>query len=591
MQYSIYLNNDAGSGIADYFCGKNIYLLVHIEDAVFDEKITNLIQQLGEYLEQHSIHHLADLEEAIEKGIKKYNLPPSLSLAAGYVRGEILYVKTLGSVQIFIKREKQFVELIQGNKSASGYMKEEDVYTFTTTHFTSQVSPDILQGVLVTSGVRTINQALTPKIHSAFNQNVIALFLAYKSSLPLPESSTHESPQPGYVYSLPQEKTQKKGWFPVSRAFQGFFSQIRSGEKKRSTFTVITVSAIAIVLIWSVVLGYNRRLQAQQMKKIQTAREIITQKLTQSEEVAFLNASRSQALIIEAKTELETLEVALGAQYKKEIEDLKELIKGKEDQVVRKEEKNAEEFYDLTLDNKKAKGDKLGIAADTMIVLDRANGVLYVLSLSKKSLDKRAISAVRSAELVGMYETNLFYFISSEGLYQVEEGKAPKKVIEQDSEWGSITDFTLFNKNIYLLDPNKSQIYKYLVAENGYSSKSAYFKTSDISIPNAHSIAIDSSIYVGLPERILKFTSGLIDGFQTEFPEEDVTLSKVMTNKESERLYAWDKKKGVIYILSKNGSYERQVRSSVLTKTTDIVTYGENAYLLLNEKIYRLSLE
>lgn len=591
MQYSVYLNNDAGSGIADYYCGKNIYLLIHIEGAPFDEKVTNFIQQLGEYLEQQSINHLTDLEEAIQKGIKKYNFPPSLSLAAGYVRGEILYVKTLGSAEIFIKREKQFVELIQGNKSASGYMKEGDIYTFTTTHFTSLVSPDILQRVLVTSGVRTINQALTPKIHGAFSQNVIALFLAYQFSLPLPESSNHESPQPGYIYSLPQEKTQKKGWFPVNRAFQGFFSQIRSGEKKRSTFTAITVSAIAIVLIWSVVLGYSRRLQAQQMKKIQTAREIITQKLTQSEEVAFLNASRSQALIIEAKTELEMLEVALGAGYKKEIEDLKELIKGKEDQVVRKEEKNAEEFYDLTLDNKKAKGDKLGIAADTMTVLDRANGVLYVLSLSKKSLDKRAISAVRSAELVGMYETNLFYFISSEGLYQVEEGKAPKKVIEPDSEWGSITDFILFNKNIYLLDPNKSQIYKYLVAENGYSSKSAYFKTSDISIPNAHSIAIDSSIYVGLPERILKFTSGLTDGFQTEFPEEDVTLSKVMTDKESEKLYAWDKKKGVIYILSKNGSYERQVRSSILTKITDIVTYEENAYLLLNEKIYRLSLE
>ncbi len=588
MQYSIYLNNDSGSGIADYYCGKNIYLLVHIEDVPFDEQVSNLIQQLGEYLEQNPVNHLTDLEEAIEKGIKKYNLPPSLSLAAGYVQGEVLYVKTLGNAQIFIKRDKQFVKLIEGDESASGYMKVRDIYAFTTTHFTSQVSPGVLQEVLAISGVRTINQVLTPKIHNAFNQNVITLFLAYQSSLSLTEPSIHELPQPGHVYSLPQEKTQNKGWFSDAGALRTFLSRIHSGENKKSTFTVIIVGAIAIVLIWSVVLGYNRRLQAQHMKKIQTAREIITQKLTQSEEVAFLNASRSQALIIEAKTELETLKSILGTQYKKEIEDLEQLIKAKEEQVVRKEEKNAEEFYDLTLDNKKAKGDKLGISDDTMIILDKANGVLYVLSLSKKSLDKRTISAVRAAELVGVYETNLFYFIPSEGLYQVEEEKSAKKVIESDSEWGSITDLTLFNK---MLDPNKNQIYKYLVAENGYSSKSAYFKTNDVSITDAHSFAIDSSVYVGLPERILKFTSGLIDGFQTEFPEEDVMLSKVMTDKESEKLYAWDKKKGVIYVLSKNGSYERQVKSALLTKAKDIVTHGENAYLLISEKIYRLSLE
>ena len=49
--------------------------------------------------------------------------------------------------------------------------------------------------------------------------------------------------------------------------------------------------------------------------------------------------------------------------------------------------------------------------------------------------------------------------------------KKPVRIIEDDSEWGNIIDLNVYNGNIYLLDSEKDEVYKYLVAEKGYSEK------------------------------------------------------------------------------------------------------------------------
>ncbi|MBI3366204.1 hypothetical protein HY041_01075 [Candidatus Roizmanbacteria bacterium] len=104
-------------------------------------------------------------------------------------------------------------------------------------------------------------------------------------------------------------------------------------------------------------------------------------------------------------------------------------------------------------------------------------------------------------------------------------------------------------------------------------------------------MAIDSSVYVGFSDHVFKFTAGVQDEFKTTFPESNIHLSKVFTTKDLEKVYAWDKEKGSLYVLAKNGTYEREVYSSVLKQTNDLVIFANNAYLLSGSKIYVINVE
>ena len=338
-------------------------------------------------------------------------------------------------------------------------------------------------------------------------------------------------------------------------------------------------------------MGMKRRNETEANKKIKSTKELITLKLDQAEEVAFLNLDRSLVLISEAKEEVEKLKKQLGKQKEKKVEELEQLIKEKEGKIVKKEEKNYEEFYDLTLDSKGAKGDKLYLEKENVSIVDKGKGTVYILSLSKKSLDKKSAAEIKKASLVSMYQDYVLFFVAGEGVYKTSTDGKTKKAIENDKDWGSISDMWIYNGNVYLLDTVKGDIYKYLVAESGYSAKSSYLKGEAGSIKGANSFAIDSSIYVGLDDSIMKYTAGGRDEFSTSWPEKNVKLTKIFTSAEVEKIYGWDKTNEAIYILGKNGTYERQINSSILAKASDFVVFKEAVFVLAGEKIYKIGLD
>jgi hypothetical protein len=165
------------------------------------------------------------------------------------------------------------------------------------------------------------------------------------------------------------------------------------------------------------------------------------------------------------------------------------------------------------------------------------------------------------------------------------------KVIDADDELGSVADISVYNGNLYFLAPTKNKIYKYVPTENGFSEKSVYTKSESSVLRQTSSIAIDSSVYAASTDTILKYTAGVEDEFKTVFPEEGVHIYKVITNADLEKVYAWDRANGVLYILAKNGTYERQVRSSSFAKADDVAVFGNTAYTLENKKIYSISIE
>jgi len=580
--FSVFLGKERQTGFFSFIAEETFFMIIDVVDGLDKDRGRELIEKIKEEIKIKNPTSLQEFEQFIVEQIKVHNLPLDLSLAAGFITSNIFYLKTIGDGKIYLSREGKFNKIVERGKSASGYIKEKDFYIFTNEQFIEIFGEEeSLKNIFDHKKPNEVVDDLTPRLKGKDDQGAIALFIQM-----INREKALGGEQETVVVNKPSIFDKGKDIFSSfnNKVFQ---ADTNTGKKKTLTFIIIVV--LAIILFWSVGLGVQRRRNSLLDEKIKTSREIIAQKIVQADEVAFLNLPRALILISESKDELTKLKKEIGQAKNKEITAIESLITNEENKIVKKEEKSSEEFFDLAIDNKEASGTKLYLSDDSLTVLDSKKNTIYLLSLSKKSIEKKIFPEIKLANLIAYYQGEYFFF-TNDGLYKITTENKLKKVIERDKDWGQISELWIYNGNIYLLDKGKDEVYKYLVAETGYSEKNSYIKADQkLSLKQAGSMAIDSSVYISFADYIAKFTAGLRDGFKTDYPEDQISLNKVFTTKDLEKVYAWDKIKGTVYILSKNGTYERQINSSIITKVNDLVVYERNIFLLLNSKIYKIT--
>lgn len=568
-----YLGREKVDGFSGFVDENNLFLAIEIESGFSPEKGRELTSFIREKINSIKIENLQQFDFFISNIIKEKNLPSGFSLSMGYLKDNIFYLKTVNEGRAYIRRNNKLALLIEGNATASGYIEKEDVYIFTFVRFMKLLGEEGLNKKFDHRLISEIIEEITPELMTLDSHGVAALFLEFKLI------NEEEKPADDFF--------EKPGGRLLKVSLKDFYS--RFGRQK--TLTFITVFILGLILFWSVGLGYVRRSNENNQKKINLARDLISQKLSQAEEVSFLNMSSALNLLLDSKTEVEKLrkEVPLrSSNYAGQLEELDKKILQVENKILKKEEKSYQEFFDLALDNKNAKGDKFYLFNDILLILDKSNGVLFNFSLDNKSLDKNQSNEIKKASLIALFEDREYFFVEGNGAYQIVNGKV-KKVIDNDKEWGKIVDLAVFNGNIYLLDQGKNEIWKYTSVESGFGSKSSYFASGQtINLSEINSQAIDGSIYLAGDSVMFKFTSGLQDGFETNLPESNVNLNKIFTSKDLEKLYGWDKNKGVIYIMGKNGDYQEQVNSKILSTGSDFIVYKNIIYVLQGSKIYKI---
>jgi hypothetical protein len=87
---------------------------------------------------------------------------------------------------------------------------------------------------------------------------------------------------------------------------------------------------------------------------------------------------------------------------------------------------------------------------------------------------------------------------------------------------------------------------------------------------------------------MFKFTSGLQDAFKTNLPDGNINVTKIFTNRDLEKVYGWDKKRGAVYIMGKNGDYQEQINSKILSTGSDFTVYKNYIFVLQGSKIYKI---
>ncbi len=573
---AFYLGEESPDGFTGYIVDDSFFLILSVNEGMGNEEGHKALQSIKTDLLSVALDSLAQFELKISEVITKNNLPTNFSLAAGYLKNDVLYLKTGGTASVLIYRKRQLAKIVDKEQAASGYVQSHDLFIFTTDDFIRICQGEAgIRKVLDNRKPHEIVDEITPQLKSRGDQNTIALFVKFNPVEAVSESEAVVVP----------ENTVGK----LKNLFLRLQNNNQNVPEKKRTMTFIVVGLIFAIFLWSVVFGVRRRQDVNVQNKISAVKELITQKLNQADEVAFLNLPRAMTIIASAKGDVDKLKKDIG--NRKEIGELDNLITDEENKILKVEQKNADEFFDLTVDNQQAKGNALYLDGDTVAILDNGQKTIYHLSLTKKSLDKKSGNEIKNAQLIASNQNELIFYVEGAGIYKIDISGKLTKVIDKDSDWGVIGSLTVYNSNLYLLDPPKDSIYKYVAADNGYSTRSAYFKGGDNGLKGASSLAIDSSVYVGFTDHIFKFTAGSQDDFQTVFPNPSVNIQKIFTNKEVEKVYAWDKVKGSIYILNKNGTYEQEISSSILKQANDFVVFDNAAYILAGPKIYQISLE
>jgi len=570
QELGFYLGNEKPDGFSGFVDENNLFLTVEIEVGITPDIGRELTFYIREKIRLLKIENLQQFDIFISNIIKEKNLPSGFSFSAGYLKGDIFYLKTINQGKIYIRRNNKLVLLIDSDKTASGFIKVDDVFVFTFSNFVRLLGGEEgLNNKFDHRPIPKIIDEITPELLTKDDHGTAALFLQLK------KIDEEEKPIDNF-FEVPKK---------LGSALNLKSYYIRFGQQKILTF--ITVFILGLILFWSVGIGVIRRKSESNQKKINLTKELISQKLSQAEEVSFLNMSSALSLIADSKDEANKIKKELGVKSY-ELSGIDKIISDSENKILKKEEKKYSEFFDLTVDDKNAKGDKIYLNDDNLLVSDKSRGVLYEFSLTKKSLDKDQSIEIKKSSLIALFEDKKYFYVEGAGVYQMVDGKA-KKVIENDKEWGKIIDLVVFNGNIYLLDQGKNEIWKYMSVESGFGGKNSYFQPDQsFNLSSVNSFSIDGSVYIAGDSIMFKFTSGLQDAFKTNLPDDNIDVNKIFTTKDLEKVYLWDKKRGAVYIMGKKGDYQEQINSKILSTASDLVVYKNSIYVLQGSKIYRI---
>jgi len=607
-----YVGKQYENGFVGYLAQDNFFVVLSLEEGISQNDGQKLLDGLKEELQAAIITNLSEFESQLSAIIVKLNFPAHFSLASGYLNNNVLYVKTVGKGQIYYRRGHEFDLLMDGDKSASGYIQEYDCAVFTTLNSREQIGAvSDMKAFVDMSPPQDIVEKLRNEKYDEHAGGFISLFVEFSSQRetvitpttsldPVPVVETPSQDVSGTQVATPKVE-QAPVVSPVSPV-QSVQPPVQPQEKSRALpriqffsskkFTIVAVVIVFAILVWSVVFGVQRRAAAELQKKFEDSKAKIETSLDKASSEAFINFDQSVVYIDEAKNELATLKQQLGEERKDEVAELEKRISDAENAIVKREEKPSEEIYDLALEDKEARGSTVYLDGDKLAILDNKNSTVYVYSLDKKSNTSYVSSDVKDSSLVALYENKVFFFSKNRGIYKFESESKAKQVIKPDSGWGNIVDMEVYNGNIYLLDSGRDEIYKYLVAESGYSDKSSYFQEGQsVDLESAVDMSIDSAIYVALKNEVIKYVTGAKDQFSTSFPEKSPNIEGVYTNGDMEQIFVWDKGVGNLYVLEKDGKYNRQIASSIIRKAKNVVVFKDKAFVFDGVKLYSISLD
>lgn len=565
-EYSVYLGAEQKNGFTGFLSESNFFCIVEIFDGYTAEQGEVLMSALAEVGEAE-MDSLMNFDASVSGVLKRLNVPLDTSVAVGYRKKSALYLKTVGTGEIYIQRGKIFEKIIGGNNIASGMYQKSDLYMLTSSFFTDSLkgTHHVKSFVHKNPHIREYPELVKQHVGMEDDTGAIALFIRLQGQIQNDVNVTYPSRLKDYIRKHVQ----------IS--------------KKSITFGVIGMCVF--VLGWSILNGFQKNggISLNQSSsfdtKVTQAEQTIEEARTKTDMV-----SEGMNNLDDVKNIIESLKKTASKDQQSKISELQAKALEVENLLLKRESKEAQLHYDLTVEEKGAMGTKFALFEDKAFILN-PEGKVYIFALEKKSLEKRKLTKKPSADsLIGGYEKNAFVLDPKEGIIRIDDAGTNKTVITKETQWNEISSMQIYNGNIYLLDGGNNALYKYPVTTDGYGDRTSYFKGSYLELDTHSTFAIDIAVYVANATTVEKYTAGIRDDFSFKLPTETATIDKIITHTDQTELYLWNKKEGLLYITGRDGVYKKQIISAALKDATDVEVYKNVVYTLQGNNIYRIEL-
>ncbi len=365
------------------------------------------------------------------------------------------------------------------------------------------------------------------------------------------------------------------------------FSQWLKSLSSRNRTLFIVLLAVVVILVGSLWLtNYNQRREA---AKNNLNNLIATIEEKQSEIDAYLlynNEKGATTILSEALVLLDYL----PRQKKSELtiyNNLKTQLDERADKIQKI----------VKIDNLEKTNDLTGLGVNNLIFADNklyAASSQTIFSFTPLATDSARFDIAGAKNLISPQfdRKNLIYYWNDGGLikFDLKNNQATAINIAPEAGVNEATNYKIFAGNLYLLAKNQNQIYKSNLSGNSYLTKTDWLK-DQLDLNLASDLYVDGNIYV------LKNTGEIIKlykGTQAEFAAP--ALSPIMTSANkitvgTKYIYVFEAASKRLAVLAlKDGHLMNQYQLNLIPRDFAIDEDSQTAYFLVDEIVYRLSL-
>ncbi|MBP9819816.1 hypothetical protein KBC79_03685 [Candidatus Woesebacteria bacterium] len=211
-----------------------------------------------------------------------------------------------------------------------------------------------------------------------------------------------------------------------------------------------------------------------------------------------------------------------------------------------------------------------------------------------RQFDLAAIGKISSVSL----SSSTSAIILGDGIYSLdlEDSQASPVVVKPVGD--SNKDATLigsYSNYVYIFNPEKRNLYRYLVRKDGYSDPVGWLLSPlGVAADTIYSLKVDGDVWLSTKDgQVEKFSSGRVSSFvlsNLEQPFEGPT--QLYTSENDQYIYVFVPTQNRVVVLTKDGTFVKQIKSEILSGALAVVAdeAAGQLYAVSGSTIYQAKL-